>query len=362
MNKYLITITVVALALLTACSSDDACQPVTTETGGQPTEIRLASCLDAATRSYTHSNIVNGDTVYVWTDIINAATQEVSEYFKAWTLRANGVGGLSPLTAGNGKLFPATNHLNFYALCGNFGVVAEGSRAGEPMIEPEVMALPTTSGIRHTVLSDQRSSDAYYKSDLLYAVVSDQAPISDAVSLYFKHMLSRIEVVLAAGNGVTTSELSTATVELLNLNRQVAFSANKDADLTSQTDLASMLSIPMNAQQSNILMATNVIDNTSLATPAASTVYTDAIVVPQTIAKGTAFIKVSYMGRDTYYRVPNGSGDSPLVLESGKQYRFCLIANRIGGTFELTPVSVEEWGANTTTGLWLDDLTSTSPY
>ena len=360
MNKYLMIITVVALAAFTACSSEEGRHP-TTQTDGEQLPITLGTSLGEETRSNTATNLLNGDTVYVWTDMINGATQAVGEYFKAWALKANGVGGLATLTAGNTKLFPATNVLNFYAMVGNFGKETEGARAGLPMIDAENTPLPTT-GIRHTVLSDQTTPEAYYKSDLLYAVVKNQEPISQAVVLPFKHLLARIQVVLVTGNNVSDADLSAATVKLVNLNRQVAFSPDKDADFSSQSTLAGMLGVPMNAQQGDILMATTVVTNASDATAENSTVYADAIVVPQTIAKGANFIQVSYLGRDTYYRIPNGTNDNPLVIQSGKQYRFRLVANRIGGTFEFTPVTVEEWGANTTTGLWLDNLSSTSPY
>ena len=216
--------------------------------------------------------------------------------------------------------------------------------------------LPVT-GIRHTVLDDQTTAEAYYKSDLLYAVVKNQEPISQAVVLPFKHLLARIQVVLVAGNGMTALELENATVKLVNLKRQVTFTPDKEADFSSQSALAGMLSFPAGAAQGDILMATNTVSSASEATAANSTVYADAIVAPQTIAKGANFIKVSYLGRDTYYRIPNGTNDEPLTIESGKQYRFRLVADRIGSGHLFDEVTVETWGANTTKSLWLDNLT-----
>ena len=356
MNKYLIMITVVALAAFSACSSDDSHKQKLSHNTIEQLPIQLGSSLGEETRSNTATNLLNGDTVYVWADMINGATQEVTEYFKAWALRANGVGGLSTLVQGNTKLFPATNVLNFYSLVGNFGKETEGDRIDQPMIDAENTELPTT-GIRHTVLDDQTSPENYYKSDLLYAVVKNQEPVSQSVVLPFKHLLARVQVVLVAGNGITDLELQNATVKLLNLKRQVTFSADKDGDFTSQSDLAGMLGFPAGAAQGDILMATNTVSDASEATAASSTVYADAIVVPQTIAKGADFIKVSYLGRDTYYRIPNKSGDNPLVIESGKQYRFRLVADRVGGGHLFDEVTVETWGANTSVPLWLDNLT-----
>ena len=361
MNKKLMIITVVALAAFYGCSSEDSHKQKQSHTIAEQLPIKLGSSLGDETRSNTATNLINGDTVWVWTDMINGATQAVGEYFKAWALKANGVGGLATLQAGNTKLFPATNVLNFYAMVGNFGKVTEGERTGLPMIDAENDPLPTT-GIRHTVMSDQTTPEAYYKSDLLYAVVKNQEPISSAVILPFKHLLSRVQVVLVAGNGMTAADLSGATVKLLNLTRQVTLTPDKNGDFSSQATLATMLSIPMNAQTGDILMTTNVIAKTDVTAAAdqGSTVYADAIVVPQTIAKGAKFIQVDYKDRTTYYRIPSGDNDNPLAIESGKQYRFRLTANRIGETFEFTPVTVEEWGANSTTQVALDNLTGTS--
>ena len=358
MNKKLMIITVVALAAFYACSNEEARRATTNEdVTADQLPILLGSNLGEVTRSNNATNLINGDTVYVWADMINAATSAVGEYFNAWALRANGVGGLATLEANNTKLFPATNHLNFYALCGNFGVDA----LEQPIIEAETAAFPVTDGIRHTVLDDQTTPENYYKSDLLYAVVPNQEPVSSAVVLPFKHLLARIQVVLVAGDGMSIADLSSATVKLVNLKRQVTFTPNKEADFTSQSALAGMLSFPAGAAQGDILMTTNTVATAAEATAANSTVYADAIVAPQTIAKGANFIKVSYLGRDTYYRIPNGTNDEPLTIESGKQYRFRLIANRIGSGHLFDEVTVETWGANTTKSLWLDNLIPNEP-
>ena len=352
MKKYLIIVTVVALAVLSACSGENSQEQKKYHANAEQLPIKLGSSLGDETRSNNATNLINGDTVWVWTDMINGATQAVGEYFKAWALKANGVGGLSTLQAGNTKLFPATNVLNFYAMVGNFGKVTEGERIGLPMIDAENDPLPTT-GIRHTVMSDQTTPEAYYKSDLLYAVVKNQEPISESVVLPFKHLLSRVQVVLVAGNGMTASDLGSATVKLLNMKRQIAFNPDKEADFSSQSALAGMLSWSNLFQTSDILMGTNVVAKASDATAVNSTVYADAIVVPQTIAKGANFIQVSYLGRDTYYRIPNGINDEPLTLESGKQYRFRLIANRIGTNYQMT-VTVSDWDVQAGEAMWAE--------
>ena len=321
-----------AVATLTACSNDDepkagagAQLPITLTASIAPEEA-------TATRSYNATNLLNGDTCYVWADMINGSTGEQSEYFKAWTLIANGSGGLSPQVSGDVKLFPATNVLNFYALTGNFGRDANE----EPMVTPGELALPTT-GITHTVLADQSTSQNYYKSDLLYAVRKHQEPVSEAVVLPLQHLLSRIEVVIVAGNGMTTTDLSEAVVELMSVKQEVLFTPDTTKDASIRANLANMLVTPNPVKTGNVRMATNVVGQVSDATASA---YADAIIVPQTIAGSAALIHVSYLGRDTYYKVPSGG----MTFESGKQYRFRLIADRIGTPYTVTPV-VSDWTA-----------------
>ena len=353
MKKYLfLTIMAAGLGLtLLSCSNDNEPQAV-------QSEICFGSNIGGMTRSNEATNLLSGDTVYVWADMVNATDGTQTEYFKAWALTADGVGGLTPMS-GDTKLFPATNNLNFYSLVGNFG--KDGN--GDPVINPEIveeedkMALPAT-GIIHTVLGDQREAEDYYKSDLLYAVVKNQAPISQAVVLPFQHMLSRIQVVLVAGNGMTTDELGSATVKLLNLKRQVTFRPDSTKSVAisndavvhaaSRANLAGMLSIPMSAQQSDILMKTEVVSKVADIT---ASVYADAIVVPkQTIPAESAFIEVDYLDRQTYYKLP-----ADFTIESGRQYRFNLICDRIGEIYELNTVTVEDWGlAGTALPLWLD--------
>jgi hypothetical protein len=336
---------------LCACSGDEGADMAAATNGGTteggPLEIRLAATLDTPagedwnTRSFDASNLINGDTVYVWTDMVNGSSQAISEYFKAWALQANGVGGLNTLVAGNTKLFPATNVLNFYAICGNFGRDAND----DPLITAETTPLPT-DGVKHTVLSDQSTEVAYYKSDLLYAAKIAQEPVAEAVQLAFRHMLSRIQIVLVAGNGMTASDLSEATVTLNDLKRQVIMKVANTTDPELRTDIVTTLVEPTSCPHGDIVVKRQVVGSLDNVT---NSVYADAIVVPQDIAAGTTLIKVSYMGRDTEYKV----GTNGLSLESGKRYRFRLIADRIGATYTVTP-TIDNWTAVNADEMWME--------
>ena len=333
------------VAGLSACSGDD--EKVATVSGDEPLEIRLAATIETPTgvdwntRSFDATNLLSGDTVYVWTDMVNGSSQAISEYFKAWALQANGAGGLNTLQASNARLFPATNVLNFYAICGNFGLNANSA----PLITEDTTPLPT-DGVKHTVLSDQSTEVAYYKSDLLYAAKIAQEPVAEAVQLPFRHMLARVQVVLVAGNGMTVNDLGEATITLNDLKRQVIMKVANTTNAELRTDIVATLVEPTSCPHGDIVMKRQVVGSLNAVTNSS---YADAIVVPQTIAAGTTLIKVSYMGRDTEYKV----GDTDLTIESGKRYRFRLIADRIGSTYTVTP-TIDAWTDTAAADMWME--------
>ena len=349
--------TLMAGAALVLCScSADADQAQAPAAGA--VELRLGSTVaaDATTRGYDADNLLSGDTCYVWADMVNSTDGRQTPYFHAWQLEADGVGGLSPVPVSNKKLFPATNVLNFYALVGNFGsrTVTDpdtGAESSVPYITAEEDELPVT-GIKHTVMADQRAAENYYKSDLLYAVRKGQEPVSQAVVLPFKHMLSRVQVVLVAANGLRPADLQNSTegttVTLLNLKRQVTFKPDSAQSFDDRAKLSAMLSTPAGVVTGDITMATQIVADAASATESAA--YADAIVVPQTVQANQRLIRVDYLGRTAYYTLP-----SDFVFKSGSQYRFRILVDRVGTSYQLQTVNVEEWGANTVKPLWLEE-------
>ena len=72
MKKYLIIVTVVALAVLSACSGENSQEQKKYHDNAEQLPIKLGSSLGDETRSNNATNLINGDTVWVWTDMINA--------------------------------------------------------------------------------------------------------------------------------------------------------------------------------------------------------------------------------------------------------------------------------------------------
>ena len=360
MKRHFLYIAALSMVVLYGCSNDNSS---VSKNDQKQVEINLSSELDESglTRSFEATNIPVNSTVWVWADQINASNNERMDYFYAWRRTADGTGKLNGSSV---RLFPATNVLNFYAMKGNFTTtITEAST-----LLPEYDVDKGLDGIVHTVNADQTTAAAFHQSDLLYGQLKDQAATNSSVAIPFYHMLSRVQVVLIPGHGLITNnqlnaeDLHDAVVTILNVKNKVKFTADKTKNIAlvdpSTNDpepgralRQAMLSLPaIDNDAATITVKTEVSTEGDLKDNS----FGDAIVVPQTIPAGN-FIKVEYLGRETYFRLTE-----PLELLSGKRYRFKLYLDRIGGTFEFNPVTVETWGANSTTQVSLDNLSSTS--
>lgn len=288
------------------------------------------------TRSFASQYIPVNSTVWVWADQINASDGIRMDYFKSWKRIADGAGALN----GSGqRLFPATNPLNFFALKGNFTTTITENVSELPVYDTE----KELDGIIHQVSDDQTTSVEFYKSDLLYSQLKNQTATNSVVRLPFYHMLSRVQIVLIPGHGGTnnnllsTSDLEDAVVTILDVKNKVKFSADTTKLISNRDNREAMLTVPATDNDASTIV---VKTETSTEEDLKDTSYGDAIVVPkQTFAAGADFIKVEYMGNTTYFRLAEA-----LTLESGKQYRFKLYIDRIGGTYTVRP-AIADWTA-----------------
>ena len=80
---------------------------------------------------------------------------------------------------------------------------------------PYVTGAPKTGVVNFTVEADQSTSAKYYGSDFISAKSLNLAPQSSPVALTFNHLLSRLDVELVAGDGITQDELRAAEKSLL---------------------------------------------------------------------------------------------------------------------------------------------------
>ena len=308
-----------ATMILAGCSNDE--NEVADNWNG---EIRLTSGVTVQTRSNTQATqIQEGETVYVWAD----KASSTADYIKAWKLTA----GSSNDFTGTSQYYPTDgSNLDFYALHGNFASNAFTENTAE---------FPATA-IVHSVEADQSGTEAYAKSDLLYAVQKNVARSKDAVELTFYHMLSKVEVALKSGNG--KPNLTGAAVTIVGTKLKADFTPDKSATMTDQSARAGMITIPGdNNDAAPIKIRTVTTDNLDT-----NSEYGEAVVLPkQTISQNTPFIQVTLANKAVFsYKIPDAGG---LTLESGKKYTYKITVNQTG----LTVTSkIENWTSEEKTG------------
>ena len=182
------------------------------------------------------------------------------------------------------RYFPKSGDaINLYAIHGNFG-------SG---VEKDVTEFPDQDNpVVHSVETDQTTGGNYEKSDLLYATKHGIGKTKDAIALEFYHMLSKMEIAIRPGDGLTKENLEGATVKIVNTKTQVEFVPAKVGDL-SAANRGDMLSATGTAQ--DITLPTVSVENDGNEFTSADN-YGEAIVVPQELPSGTKFIEVTPEG------------------------------------------------------------------
>ena len=304
-------LTLSALALAACSSGSDSTESESPEVE-QPMEIRLSTGLEMQTRTYTPTQstaVADGQTIYAWADDhVNKTnssdhTGDIVDYLKGWTLTSSG----ASLTGSKQYYSAAGNNLDVYAVHGKFSnAVTEGSTAWAAF----------TSGLTHTVAAAQNTGSAYLESDLLYAVGLNLARQSTPHTLTFKHLLSKIEVNVISGGGLTAADLSNVKVEVVNVQPTAAVTLSK-TDATASTVTASGTPVTIEAKMTYDAAGSVVVGGVAKPAPA----FAEAIVVPQTYATGSLL-------QVTLYNAP-----APIVLttppagytfDSGKRYIYNL--------------------------------------
>lgn len=309
MKKYLFF--AAATFALASCSNDENVLDNTNE----PVEIRLTSGLQVQTRA-THgldTKLKADEKVYVWVDDAGSGVTSPELYAKN-ELTADASGNLS---GGTPMYFPSTgNAVNIYAIHGNLTDYTTFWETEQT----------------HTVATDQTSGDSktgYAVSDLVYCKKENVGRTTQAVNLEFKHLLSKVEVVLVQGNGTPGIK----KVEILNTKLQASFTPYKTSVCTV-TAAGEIADDTKNAI--TIDNGTTESENTS-----SNPTLNEAIIVPQTITASTLLFRITTDNDGTlYYKVP----EDGVTFDGGKKYRYTITANLTGLT---VTCSIEDWGTTT---------------
>ena len=298
--------------MLGACSNDE-----NLDNPNGPVELRLTSELEVQTRAAHGLNTLlkNGEEVHVWVD--DATTDQ-----NLYTNNILAAGDQGALTGGKTMYFPETgNNVDIYAIHGNWGSTALTGFWGTKQT--------------HSVAQDQRTeqtTDGYAKSDLVYAKSQDvkrgQNPTT--VNLTFTHLLSKVEVVLVQGKGYPNIN----KVEILNTKLDAKFTPDKTKENITVTVSGTEGENPIEIDK-DLTSKGN-----ATGTDESKKKLNEAIIVPQTLAKGTPFIRVTTNeGGELIYRLKE---ETTFALAT--KYRYTITANLTG--LEVT-ATITPWDQKT---------------
>jgi len=274
-------------------------------------ELRLSSGVEVRTRAAftaTDTQIPAGEQIFVYVDEAGGAVQ----LYQKNTMVADGSGNL---TGGTRMNFPANgNNVDIYALHTNATFAT---------------AYPTTA-LTHTVSGDQRLLAGYAPSDLLYAKRTNVARTASPVLLTFYHLLSKLQVAVMPGEGLTAADIRGITIGGTRPQAQFTLAKATASDAVAITAAGTAAPITIGAD-----VSVNLTNNFS---------FNDAIIVPQTITANTVFITVNLSdGSNLVYRLPANT-----TFESGKKYGYLITANSTGLVLTTT---IQDWiPAGSTTG------------
>lgn len=170
-------------------------------------------------------------------------------------------------------------------------------------------------GVNVSVAADQAVAGAYRKSDFLWTKIAGQAKTQEGLVVALKHGMSKAEVRLIAGNGITEEYVKAATaVKLLHLKTTAV--ADLSTGVVSVADGASDMVVTAASAGELLWMA---------------------IVVPQAQDAGTDAIEITLAdGVKRLYRLDHG-----ITYQAGKVKRFDITVSN--ESIAVAVVTIDEW-------------------
>ena len=162
-----------------------------------------------------------------------------------------------------------------------------------------------------SVNTDQSTDAGYLNSDLLWATKTG-TKTSNPVELSFIHKLAKINVTLTSTD---ITDLSGATISICGTKTSTSFN-------------------PITGE----LSAASNIANIKAGVTTTEAYTASAIVVPQTVANGTKFIKVVLGNQTFYYTLP-----SPKELKSGYSHNYTLTVKEKELEVETESDKITDW-------------------
>ena len=289
-----------------------ACENNELEVQNNANEIRLFTEVAGQTRASTATDLQNtqfAEGTNISVKVTDNATSDAVTYGLV-TYTADGSGALS-LYGGGSQYFPAS-----------------GSTVDIIAYHP---AAAGASDGAFSVQTNQAGDDGtanYKASDLMWATpLTGVSRENGAQTLSFRHLMSKIEVTLVQGTGVTADEIGAATITL----------GNSDL-ITSGT---------FNTATGEFTAAASGTGTYTIATSAGAATPHAAIIVPQNVAGKALTVTIGETART--YDIPEGTS-----FVTGKKYTYTLTVNKTGLTVSST---ISDWDADG----WIDPGIGESP-
>jgi hypothetical protein len=307
MNKKFFYSMAIAAILLTACRENHELFE------NENVEIHLTSGVSVQTRAAypgTDTQITTGEKVAVYVDEATG-----TKLYEKNLLTANGSGSFS---GGTAMFFPQSgNNVNIYAFHTNATLAND---------------YPATE-LTHTVNATQTGQAGYVESDLLYARSAGVARTASAINLTFFHLLSKMQIAVTPGVGLSAVNLEGATISIENTKLEAKFTPDKGTAAA-----ANAFAITPDGSAKPITVLSTSVANDVSTDFGSGVKYHDAIIVPQIVNSGETFIKISLSNGGNLYYKPSQS----LTFVSGKKYIYHITVNLTGLTVTST---ITDWTA-----------------
>lgn len=326
-NKFFLGLATIAAAVFafTSCSQDEL-STAKAETPDLGQEILLSTNF-STTRTVsqdiqTGTQIVSGVQVGVFVATNGSNTSFVENGTnKAYT--ADGNGGLTAVDTENKVYYPKTGSVDIYAYA--------------PYQSTWNVTDVNDDDQDFTVQADQSSDDNYKASDLIWATPkTGQASTTDALALPFFHKLSKINVTVV--NQRSGLSLKGATIYILNTKPTASI----------------YLGTGELKKENNVVVTSGDVTTITAATLDAGesepTATASAIIVPQTLAAGTKFVKIV---TSATYNTTEGSttlyaklGTGGKTFESGNVYKYTVTIKENSVELSLGSTTLSGWTEN----------------
>lgn len=336
-----------ALMLLASCSNDTDIKTESSTTKEAPVPIRLGTQMSVTTRSNSQTlqatELAPGQTVGVYIYYKDATTTNTTYNYgyknlaytvvDHTTVMGASAGDLALVTATDQPYFPENKSQNV-------DIYAFSPRTGVYTTDGELTGL--TSQDVFSTQANQTTEDNYKASDFVWGKAANVANgTATAIEIPLKHKLSKVNINIAPGTGMTLDKLDKAKITLngVVLDGTVNFTTG---EVTTRTGSSASSVVLSNQVDKNVTTTFNT--TTPAATHTACT--SSAVIIPQDIAASTSFITIQLWdatansGAGDYTSTYNVTTTATTTFAAETVYTYNILVNTQGLTLT---TSISDW-------------------